>query len=284
MRKFKKGDIVTLSQDSQYYLKSATLSSSNPINIKGEVTNVSGEHTLPVYVKWENNTTNAYNHKDLIPFKMTIKKQKTGEFELKDGMYFTAIYKKNKVRGYVDDISGWGCETFVLCGKNFPNDVADENDGCGFPSYLDIKINTGDKTMAVLKKAGITNFVECKDKRQIAVIQRDKMPMFKGWLVRDTGDLLTFGCGAVILNKKEAKIFAEILFDCNDSNLIINYRDVERDDDGSAKEYYKMRKWLEDNWTPAQIKAFNNVCAQIEEEEDIDDLYPKDVKAFMSQF
>jgi hypothetical protein len=290
MGKFKEGDKVMLSKGSSYYYPRATKNSTNPINIPGIIIKSNNTiNTLNIRVRWSNKQENVYKESDLIIIKsnnMTTKKQtKAKKLELEDGQYFTAIYQKKKVRGYVHEVSGFGSTGFYLCGKGFSNQGCDD-DANGFPSYEEVVLYSEETAEINLKAAGFTNFIICTDKRQIAIIEKDKMPLFQDWRVNDDGTYLTFGCGAVSIEKKNAKIFAEILADCNDMNLVREYRLGETDNDCDAKQYYEMRKWLEDNWTPAQKAAFDDTCDRIESEDGnyLDNLDPKKVKTFMAQF
>jgi hypothetical protein len=59
--KFKVGDKVLISDDSQYY----GAGDANPSNVEGIITEIKDED-LGIIVKWSNNTTNSYNTQDLI--------------------------------------------------------------------------------------------------------------------------------------------------------------------------------------------------------------------------
>ena len=61
MRKFKKGDIVRISETSDYYKID---DDSNPIDCNGEIIHITlkGTHC----VKWRNGIRNSYGEKDLI--------------------------------------------------------------------------------------------------------------------------------------------------------------------------------------------------------------------------
>lgn len=59
--KFKVGDTVLISDDSEYY----DLTISNPANVKGVITKIMDE-SLGIVVKWNNDTENSYNERDLI--------------------------------------------------------------------------------------------------------------------------------------------------------------------------------------------------------------------------
>ena len=59
--KFKVGDIVLISDDSQYY----DITSSNPANVEGEITEIQ-RGDLGIIVKWNNGESNSYNECDLI--------------------------------------------------------------------------------------------------------------------------------------------------------------------------------------------------------------------------
>ena len=60
--KFEVGDMVFLSPESEF----ATGEDLNPVGIQGTVVPTDAA-VLPLRVRWNNGTTNAYNEKDLLP-------------------------------------------------------------------------------------------------------------------------------------------------------------------------------------------------------------------------
>jgi len=59
--KFKVGDKVLISDDSQWYDQG----DSNPANVEGVITEIKNED-LGIYVKWSNDKSNSYNDRDLL--------------------------------------------------------------------------------------------------------------------------------------------------------------------------------------------------------------------------
>lgn len=92
---------------------------------------------------------------------------------------------------------------FILCNKSEGEQDCDNSEGYGYTIQVD--------SISSLGAVGITDFKECKDKRQIAIIERDVLPETEGYSVlREDEDTLSFGCGAVSLEIAEIEAFVRV--------------------------------------------------------------------------
>jgi hypothetical protein len=210
---------------------------------------------------------------------MAVKKQTTKGLKLADGQYFTATFKKKKVRGYVEENYG----DFMLLGKDFDDDAEDDEE---FPTALFIDMyayDDDDSHTNVLKNNGITNFVLCTDKRQKAIIDGDKSIEVNGHRVHIKGNNVEFGCGAVSATKKEIKDFYSVYKGVDISDLE-SYNDIiERFSKEELEAAINHHNYLQMQ-TPAAIKAFSNIVKQMEEEDvRLDDLDSSEVKQLIEK-
>lgn len=149
-----------------------------------------------------------YTSKDVKIIKNMAKtKAKAAELPglLNDRDYFSATYGRKKIRGIVENIGSSEYPEFLLhnsfVGKD--NECTKKPD---FPYAIELD---GDEkgTIAELKAAGITNYIVLKDKRQKAIVEKDRMPTFDvpgdDWKVRVEGQNFVFGCGDVELTRKQ---------------------------------------------------------------------------------
>lgn len=287
MAKFKRGDIVVLRKDSEYYIPKAPKYSSNPIHIEGVITSVgSGEYGIQV--KWNNNTTNGYSFKDLELFnqkteKMATRKTTTKQFQLEAGQYFTATYDKKKVRGVVANAPD-DYDNFVLYGKDF--DDAPEDDDVEFDTelYICMYNREGESHIDVLKDNGITNFVLLTDKRQKAIVDGDKCITVAGHRVHIKGNNVEFGCGAVNATKKEIKDFYAVYKDVNIDEHMHYKEAIDLIGETAFKQAVAFYNQLK-IYTTAQQKAFNNLVKEMEKADDVllEDLNRKEVDELMKK-
>lgn len=221
-------------------------------------------------------------------------KKKAGETTPKSGMYFTATRDRKKIRGVISYImsSDWTHYTRVtLAGKDFDN----TDDEAEFPTYEDFNYDNTKFTFeeALKKELGITNFVVCTDKRQKAVIDGDKCPFFGDWRVNLEGEDLVFGCGEVQVSVKNAKTFVEMFCDYGEPDTIGEYAQVVFEeklgddvDSNHLESYYQVRKYLEENYTTAQIDVFNDVLDQILKsgEQEVEELECSSMRELLKKF
>ena len=287
MAKFKKGDIVVLKKDSEYYIPKAPKYSSNPIHTEGVITSVSSGE-FGIQVKWNNNTTNGYSFKDLELFnqkteKMATRKTTTKQFQLEAGQYFTATYDKKKVRGVVANAPD-DYDNFVLYGKDFDDDAEDDDAEFSTQLYIDMYGREDQSHTDVLKDYGITNFVLLTDKRQKAIVDGDKCLTVAGHKVHIKGNFVNFGCGAVSTTKKEIKDFYAVYKDV-DVNEHMRYKELIDEIGETAFEeavaFYNQFKM----YTTAQQKAFNNLVREMDNADNVflEDLNRKEVDELMKK-
>ena len=288
--KFKKGDSVIIVRDYANNLKSSedgreaifkaylpTDDSAYKNGYRYIVDSSSGtNHLVVAEIKLLNSKTNN----------MATKATKKSGLIPKEGMYFTANMGKKKIRGYISSVYSSSYNNLMgvmLDGKDFSRNDEDGD----FPTYEEINYYKTEETFEeALKRNKITNFVVCTDKRQKAVIDGDKSPMFGDWKVVNDGGILTFGCGKVKLSIKDAKLFAEIFCDYGCANEIACYQDTISGNDTCVEEYYQVRKYLEDNYTAAQKAIFDDVLETIDSsgEQDISGLECSEMKELLAKF
>lgn len=294
MTKFKVGDVVQISATSRYANKQNPKTSDNPMGVLGTINSISDGIYLPISVLWENKINNRYNKEDLIIIKnkiMATKKKaaEKKEFELTQGMYFTATYKKKKIRGIVEYINSYVCG---LGNKTAGND----NGGDDFNYIIEVDIFNCDNHMDALKDAGVTNFKECTDKRQKAIIDTDKLPKFDGEVVRNIDGVLEFGCGSIKLTKDEIRRWLRVrdkvgIFDYDDdANVELTsfscYEDVDSDDIKELEKFVNFHKNLK-ACTKADREAYLEVVAQVKEERDVETMRKwktEDIEALLAKF
>lgn len=216
------------------------------------------EDDLNIMVKWENGDVNSYNDKDLFISK-NKKSMAKSVVKLGEGMYFTATYNRKKIRGMVYDSAG----DLYLCVRN-GKEEADDDTFYGFPSYIHIgdKYDNHDE---LLKNAKINNFVECKDKRQKAIIDTDKSVKFNDWVVTRKGNKVVFGCGMVKLTIAQIEGWLEYkkkIEDYNIHSLLNNIASVEYIEDLCMVDVNKLRElvdYLKFAKTHPAAKIYNKV-------------------------
>lgn len=292
MAKFKKGERVKIATTSYYYDPKAPKGSNNPINTEGTIIKIYRIDALGISVNWDNGTNNSYSESDLeiAKTKQTMATKtatKKTALQLKAGQYFTVNYGKKKLRGYISDIDeSWGEDTATFCGRGFPN--YDDSAYDDYPSGDTVSRNNGDdgdETQTweeALKENGYTNFVILTDRRQQAVIERDRMPEILGHRVSQEGNELSFGCGAVECTVAEAKTFGKMFPSFDPDNLkmfweaeeegVVNTCDIE--------DYLDTRNTL-NLFTKKEQEIFLDLVKQIDKEEGIENLDADEVKALI---
>jgi len=157
---------------------------------------------------------------------------------LRDLQYFTATYNKRKIRGIAELVGSFD-NLYHLYNKTSGDVTECPDDNRGYAKFIEVY---GD-TVADLKEAGVTNYVPCTDKRQIAIIDTDKNPEILGHTAQKDGNTFKFGCGAVELTRNEIKTFL------------------------------KVRQTI----TPKELAVYHDVLEQINEEVDVEDIKDEDI-------
>lgn len=139
---------------------------------------------------------------------MATRKKDNVKTIVKEGDYFSAIYKRKKIRGIVgfNEYDNF----FFLASNQAGHDVKcegeDENLGFSHAIWLEER-EEGEGTEQHLYDEGVTNYTVLKDKRQKAIIDKDKLPNLEigqdNYRVSINSGLFVFGCGNVELTKEQ---------------------------------------------------------------------------------
>lgn len=175
--------------------------------------------------------------------KSTMAKKKAG-LQLEDGMYFTANYKRSKFRGKVLDVnSSYDEDVYQLINKGFGEEEDNADNNGGWSHFIEVTRRTdnhddGEQTWEdALKAVGVTSFEECKDKRQIKIIDADQNPKIGEYIVTKTDDGYKFGCGAVEVTDEELESIVNVKnilgkredeLNIHDSEIVINLQDEDK--------------------------------------------------------
>ena len=138
---------------------------------------------------------------------MAKKKLDNEKIIVKDGDYFSATYNRKKIRGIVKNHGSENYPALVLYNSTVGEDT-DCNDDDELRFLFSIHLSLDEKgTEEELYNAGVTNYVVLRDKRQKAIVDKDKFPVLEtnngDWAVNVEGNKFIFGCGNVELTKNE---------------------------------------------------------------------------------
>jgi hypothetical protein len=207
---------------------------------------------------------------------MATKKKTEDGLKLKDGMYFTATYKGKKIRGIIGNVYTGSYEKEVELDNKGYGEVSEDTD---FPNILTVTGSVDETWDELLKKAGITNFIECKDKRQKAIIDQDKLPEFGRYNVKLEGAFLVFGCGAVELTPDQIKRYVKvrkiigtsdltsIIYDISNVSYIDSFDELDKYNISAMEDVVKTYKSLQ-ALTKLDRDAFYEVINQVKEARD----------------
>lgn len=203
---------------------------------------------------------------------------------LNEGDYFSATVGRKKIRGIVG--KSWD-DRFFLANSKEGSDVTceDEEDGLGF-SHAIYLAEDAEGTEQELYEEGVTNYTVLKDRRQKAIIERDKLPtldMYSGneYKVAIKDGYFIFGCGAVELTRKQIEGYLRFRaarkkwgiediqgteiqdLDVKDIEIYLEYK--KSHDIGDGKLYTQV------------VEAANGH----HDEDDLNDIYDEDIKALL---
>lgn len=196
-----------------------------------------------------------------------------------EGDYFSCTYNRKKIRGIVE--KNWTGTTLFLY-----NNIAGEDTDCGdteVPWKYVIEIDPYG-TETDLKDARVTNYTVLKDKRQQAVIDKDRLPVLEteagNWKVDINKNTFIFGCGYVKLTKEEIegylrwrkKYDEEYVGNIGESQL----------EDLSNEEIKLWQKYQKDLASSEDYMLYKNVIKACEgeiAEDEINDISEGDIKA-----
>lgn len=199
--KFKIGDeVVGLKSASGEYVITKWAWVGEIVKIRNPTKANSGEDIL-VVSKEKKEVPYWVSSKHFKKFDMAKKVDDT--IVVKEGDYFTATYNRKKIRGIV----GIYNDSVTLFNNQAGQHLKCEEDNETGLTY-GIKLREfEDGTAAELKKARVNNYTVLKDRRQKAIIDKDKLPEIEvsnsDYKVSIEDGLFVFGCGAVELTKEQ---------------------------------------------------------------------------------
>lgn len=209
---------------------------------------------------------------------MAAKKVNDKKIIVVEGDYFSATYEKKKIRGVVEV----NYKYFYLLNSTCGEELSDEH---SFKYGIDLECECLG-TEADLKKAGVTNYVVLKDKRQKALVARDERPELcvgqSGGCHRVSikGNTFTFGCGAVQLTRAEIEGWMRWRNKYNETEMEdIGKEALENLSEAEVKRWFA---WKKENGTSPDYKMYIKVmdkCRGQEDKDDILEIEDDDVKA-----
>lgn len=227
--------------------------------------------------------------------KMATKKAEIGKKDniiLKNGQYFTAMYRKPgtkkaaiKIRGIVQDANGYNEDRWNLCNKGIGDKADDAGDNEDFTHYIEFEVGDGENTLDIMKENGITEFYVCTDKRLKNIIDTDKVAKFHNYAVtEDENGYLSFGCGAVCVTREEAATFADVK-ELLTKHRLVNDTLLELIENYSEKELKDILAFFADvlKLKGNPISIYNNVYLNIQNESSslANNITPKEIRELL---
>lgn len=216
---------------------------------------------------------------------MATRKKDNVKIIVKEGDYFFATYNRKKIRGIV----GWDeyDEHFFLANNKEGVDVKceDELDNLGF-SYA-ICFNhrdeaDGEGTEKHLYDEGVTNYIVLKDKRQKAIIDKDKLPALEvghdNYRVSVEDGVFVFGCGDVELTKEQIERylrFREIKDELND----YEGNNIENMETKDIKAYLKLRENIVEGDRECYDEVISAASNNYHDEDQVNNIDEADIRA-----
>lgn len=231
-----------------------------------------------------------YKTKKVATKKKAVEKKE--DIVLKDGQYFTAIYRKPgtrktavKIRGVVQDTNGWSCNGWSLCNKGTGEKSDDPENNEDFSHYIIFEVKKGENTLDIMKENGITEFYVCTDKRLKNIIDTDKVAKFYDYSVtEDESGNLSFGCGAVCVSREEAATFADV------KELLTKHKSVDDNmlyiiEDYNEKQLKDISAFLTSicRLKGNPIEIYNNIHAEIRDKSSslAENITPKEIRELL---